>query len=119
MMGSTYDKTFIPDEATPAPKRIIVCCDGTWQSSTSLDPKNGCPSNVTRLCRTLANAGTGKDGRVWQQLTYYDAGIGTGDITDVEKKRQGNGLPFPPLEIPMQLETNVHKAAWATASSKT
>ncbi|OCL15296.1 hypothetical protein AOQ84DRAFT_384127 [Glonium stellatum] len=89
-MASTYDKTFVSESKTPQPKRIVICCDGTWQSAISLDPKQGCPSNVARLSRVLAKAGTDKDTKEWQQIVYYDAGVGTGEITDYEKKRQGS-----------------------------
>lgn len=89
-MVRTYDKDFFsrPAEATK-PKRIVVCCDGTWQSATSIDPKHGCPSNVARLSRVLARAGLDRDEKEWQQMVYYDAGVGTGDITAVEAARQG------------------------------
>ncbi|KAJ4128203.1 hypothetical protein NW768_008489 [Fusarium equiseti] len=87
----TYDKDFIsrPTQASK-PKRIIICCDGTWQSSTTIDPKKGCPSNVTRISRVLAKAGLDREGNERQQLVYYDAGVGTGDITKVEANRQGS-----------------------------
>lgn len=75
------------EAATPLPKRIIVCCDGTWQSAVS--GKKSIPSNVTRLCRHLARAGVDKDGKEWQQVVYYDSGVGTGALLDLEKKRQG------------------------------
>ncbi|KAF4303029.1 hypothetical protein GTA08_BOTSDO08587 [Botryosphaeria dothidea] len=90
-MVRTYDKDFFsrPAEATK-PKRIVVCCDGTWQSATSIDPKHGCPSNVARLSRVLARAGLDRDEKEWQQMVYYDAGVGTGDITAVEAARQGS-----------------------------
>ncbi|KAF4633746.1 hypothetical protein G7Y89_g4362 [Cudoniella acicularis] len=73
----------------PNPKRIVVCCDGTWQSATSLDPTKGASSNVARLCRVLAKAGVDKNNKVWQQQVYYDAGVGTGDITDFDQIREG------------------------------
>jgi uncharacterized protein (DUF2235 family) len=86
--------TSISRFVTPSPKKLIICCDGTWQSSTSLDPAHGTPSNVSRLCRILANAGTGVDPSTksdiqWQQIVYYDAGVGTGDISDFDKALQG------------------------------
>lgn len=87
-MAALYDKTFVSTEVDAKPKRIVICCDGTWQSATSLDPTKGCSSNVTRLSRVLANAGKDKEGNEWQQLVYYDAGIGTGDI-GLQKKLQG------------------------------
>ena len=70
----------------PSPKRIIICCDGTWQSSVS--NITNIPSNVTRLQRYLTKSGRDKDGKEWQQLIFYDAGIGTG-VSDLEAKREG------------------------------
>ncbi|KAI9762963.1 MAG: hypothetical protein M4579_000026 [Chaenotheca gracillima] len=78
-----HDDKLLP----PQPRRLIICCDGTWQNSAT-DELN-VPSNVTRMCRSLAKAGLGTDGRVWQQVIYYDAGVGTGALSDAEKKRQG------------------------------
>ncbi|KAH0345868.1 hypothetical protein KCU83_g7557, partial [Aureobasidium melanogenum] len=59
---------------TSIPKKIIICCDGTWQSAVSGE-KNS-PSNVTRLARSL-NRVAEQDGKVWQQIVWYDSGIGT------------------------------------------
>ncbi|EKV06469.1 Phospholipase D/Transphosphatidylase [Penicillium digitatum] len=59
----------------PVRKRIIICCDGTWQSAVS--GKKNVPSNVTRLCRALNSVGTDEDGNQWQQIVWYDSGIGT------------------------------------------
>lgn len=60
---------------TPIRKRIIICCDGTWQSAVS--GEKNVPSNVTRLCRALNSVGTDEDGEVWQQVVWYDSGVGT------------------------------------------
>ncbi|KAK4197955.1 hypothetical protein QBC40DRAFT_308631 [Triangularia verruculosa] len=74
---------------TPAPKRIIICCDGTWQSSVT--NTTNIPSNITRIARYLAKVG--RDGeqpmKEWQQVVYYDAGIGTA-VGMLESARQGN-----------------------------
>ncbi|KAJ5915190.1 hypothetical protein N7454_011302 [Penicillium verhagenii] len=59
----------------PRPKRIIICCDGTWQSSVSGD-KN-VSSNVTRLCRAINPIGTDAEGNEFQQIVWYDSGIGS------------------------------------------
>jgi uncharacterized protein (DUF2235 family) len=80
---------FVSEEVKAQPKRLVVCCDGTWQSATSLDPTKGCSSNVTRLARVLANAGTDKEGNEWEQIVYYDSGIGSGELTLVDKDVQG------------------------------
>jgi uncharacterized protein (DUF2235 family) len=82
------------DAAAPSvSKRLIICCDGTWQSSVS-GTKN-VPSNITRLSRSFARVGFDTNGKVWQQIVHYDAGIGTGDLTREEKDRQGSfGIGF-------------------------
>ncbi|GKU14691.1 unnamed protein product [Fusarium langsethiae] len=88
--GSHHEAT---GNARAAPKRIVICCDGTWQSSVS-GLKN-IPSNVTRLARSIARSGKDKDGKVWQQVVYYDAGIGSGDLGQAEANRQGGtGIGF-------------------------
>jgi len=83
-----------------APKKIVLCCDGTWQSSVS--GKHNLPSNITRMARTIAKAGLDKeDNRVWQQIVYYDSGVGTGSLSAFESKRQGatgDGLVVNVLE---------------------
>jgi len=86
-------------DCTPAPKRLIICCDGTWQSSVS--GKRNIPSNVTRLARAIARAGEDANGKQWQQLVYYDSGVGTGSLSWLEQARQGgtgDGLVVNVLE---------------------
>jgi len=48
-------------------KRLIVCCDGTWQKLDSI-----CPSNVLKLAQAAKR--TASDGV--PQILYYDEGIG-------------------------------------------
>jgi hypothetical protein len=84
---------FVDTRIPVAPKRLIVCCDGTWQSSVS-GLKN-IPSNITRLARSIAGSGKDTNGKVWQQIVYYDSGIGTGELSKREKDRQGGfGIGF-------------------------
>jgi uncharacterized protein (DUF2235 family) len=54
-----------------APKRIIVCCDGTWNDSVSSDSPL---TNVARISRLIAD--TGKSGIA--QVVYYHTGVGSG-----------------------------------------
>ncbi|KAL6712012.1 hypothetical protein ACN47E_003055 [Coniothyrium glycines] len=77
------------DNDQPWARRIVICCDGTWQSSVSA--KDNIPSNVTKLCRLIARIGIDKDDHTkkFHQLVYYDSGIGTGDLSSWEAKRQG------------------------------
>lgn len=50
-------------DVEPAPKRLIICCDGTWQSSVS--GKRNIPSNVARLARAVAKVGVDDKGKTW------------------------------------------------------
>jgi len=59
-------------------KRLIVCCDGTWNTPDQKDRGVVCPSNVVRL-RNLIEL---QDAHGNQQLPYYDKGVGTGDVVD-------------------------------------
>ncbi|KAF2846854.1 hypothetical protein T440DRAFT_220749 [Plenodomus tracheiphilus IPT5] len=73
----------------PWGRRLIVCCDGTWQSSVST--KDNAPSNITKLCRLIARVGTDKDDHLkkFHQIVYYDSGIGTGALSASEARLQG------------------------------
>lgn len=52
-------------------KRLIVCCDGTWQSQN-----NKVPTNVFKIAQAVKSTAKKKQGEVAQVL-YYDPGIGT------------------------------------------
>jgi uncharacterized protein (DUF2235 family) len=73
------------------PKRIIVCCDGTWYASDK--GGNNLPSNVARMSRALKKVGLveyGPDkGQNRSQVVYYQSGVGTGNLGVVDKMWQG------------------------------
>lgn len=52
-------------------KRIIVCCDGTWQNLNT-----NYPTNVVKLIQAL-KPGTCVGKETIPQITYYDEGLGT------------------------------------------
>ncbi|MEO0835699.1 MAG: DUF2235 domain-containing protein, partial [Cyanobacteria bacterium J06642_3] len=54
-------------------KRLIVCCDGTWQK---LDSKY--PTNVVKIAQAIKPRGRGDI----PQIVFYDEGVGTGDVLD-------------------------------------
>ena len=54
-------------------KRLIVCCDGTWQKLT-----NPYPTNVVKMAQAVK--ATDKNGIT--QIVYYDEGVGTGSVLD-------------------------------------
>lgn len=58
-------------------KRLIVCCDGTWNSADQESEGKPCPTNIIKLAYRLAK----RDGDVLQVL-YYDQGVGTGNWVD-------------------------------------
>ena len=58
-------------------KRLIICCDGTWNSADQRQGTTPCPTNVVNVAFRTAN----RDGATLQ-LTYYDQGVGTGNILD-------------------------------------
>lgn len=70
-------------------RRLIVCCDGTWQ-----DLFQGYPTNVVKTAQAIAP--TANDG--CDQIVYYEEGVGTGQmnsqisIVDWLTKLGGGGL---------------------------
>lgn len=54
-------------------RNLIVCCDGTWNTSDQQSNGVPTPTNVVRL----HNAVAGKDSAENQQLKYYHPGVGT------------------------------------------
>ncbi len=76
-------------------KRLILCCDGTWNTADQQKDGQACPSNVVRLAYRIAK----RDGDI-PQIIYYDQGVGTGNWVDrVSGGAFGNGL-----------EDNIHDA---------
>lgn len=55
------------------PKRLVICCDGTWNTPDQKDRGQVCPSNVAKL----ALAARTRDDRGTEQRIYYHKGIGT------------------------------------------
>jgi len=62
-------------------KRIVICCDGTWENS---DSTNLPPTNVTKLSRCISHEGTTDDGKKIQQIVYYQTGIGSQSDTEID-----------------------------------
>ena len=54
-------------------KRLVICCDGTWNKPTQSRGGKICPTNVF----TLSEAVSDVDAHGVQQHTYYQAGVGT------------------------------------------
>ena len=71
-----------PAETNPksVPKRLIVCCDGTWQSANHATHE--IPSNVAKIARAVSKTYVNEDSLYCPQIVYYDAGVATADIFD-------------------------------------
>ena len=56
------------------PKRLVICCDGTWNVPDRQDRGQVCPSNVAKLALAVAP----RDSEGIEQLVFYGKGVGTG-----------------------------------------
>lgn len=54
-------------------KRIVICCDGTWNRPDQVHNGEVCASNVTKIARCIP-----ADGGGIRQVVFYDKGVGTG-----------------------------------------
>lgn len=59
-------------------KRLVVCCDGTWNRSDQQKDGVACPTNVHRFAVRVAK----QDANGVPQITSYHHGVGTGNIID-------------------------------------
>ncbi|HEY7491116.1 MAG TPA: DUF2235 domain-containing protein [Candidatus Tectomicrobia bacterium] len=55
-------------------KRLIVCCDGTWNTPDQTDREAVTPTNVVKMARAIA--AQAPDGT--PQIVFYHEGVGTG-----------------------------------------
>lgn len=59
-------------------KRLVVCCDGTWNRADQENDGRPCPTNVIKIAYRLCK----RDPKGVEQLVYYDQGVGTGVFED-------------------------------------
>jgi uncharacterized protein (DUF2235 family) len=72
-------------------KRLIVGCDGTWQSADTGAGNN--PTNVINFLRALKH---NADGVNMEQIVFYQAGVATGGLLPIQKSLSGMLLLSPP-----------------------
>jgi hypothetical protein len=70
------------------PKRLIVCCDGTWNTADQAIARRPCPTNVTKLALSIAT----EDLAGARQVVYYHSGVGTGHWERLRGGAFGVGL---------------------------
>jgi uncharacterized protein (DUF2235 family) len=63
-------------------RRLVLCCDGTWNRADQEDAGKPCPTNVIKFAYRLAKKPKDKNGQEVDQIIYYDQGVGTGDLED-------------------------------------
>jgi len=72
-MASNPTPTSIPTYPDKPSKRIVLCCDGTWDDSDgTLLP----PTNVTKIARSIRRQAKLADGTTIPQIVFYQSGIG-------------------------------------------
>lgn len=54
-------------------KRLIVCCDGTWNTADQISSGKPCPTNITKIAVSIAP----EDSAGVRQCVYYHSGVGT------------------------------------------
>lgn len=88
--GSTREDT------GPAPKRLIVCCDGTAKDGVNTEKPI---TNVARIARCIKNDDRGNNsGHPGPQIVFYLRGIGTGTsyLANLVDRVLGRGKPSCP-----------------------
>ncbi|GAC1632046.1 MAG: DUF2235 domain-containing protein [Nevskia sp.] len=70
-------------------KKLILCCDGTWNAADQKTAGKLCPTNVIKLGLRVAK----RDAQGVAQILYYHPGVGTGNWVDrLSGGAFGNGL---------------------------
>jgi uncharacterized protein (DUF2235 family) len=69
-------------------KRLIVSCDGTWQSADTGPGMD--PTNAINFCRALTH---NAEGDRMEQIVFYQAGVATGGLLPIQKTLSGIMLP--------------------------
>jgi uncharacterized protein (DUF2235 family) len=59
-------------------KRLILCCDGTWNRADQEHNGTPCPTNVVKIAYRIAKHDAGG----MPQVVLYDQGVGTGNSLD-------------------------------------
>jgi uncharacterized protein (DUF2235 family) len=69
-------------------RRLVVCCDGTWNTPDDMRGDGHSPTNVTKVALGVAHADAGGT----RQLLYYHPGVGTRPSERVRGGAFGYGL---------------------------
>ncbi len=67
----------LPDARERGGRRLIVCCDGTWNW-----PDRQRETNVVRFVRAISPQAQSAEGTPIAQISHYHLGVGTGNVLD-------------------------------------
>jgi hypothetical protein len=70
------------------PQRLVVCCDGTWNTPNQAIAGKPCPTNVTKLALSIAS----EDCAGVRQCVYYHPGV----VTSRGERLRGGAFGFGP-----------------------
>jgi len=70
------------------PKRLVLCCDGTWNTPDEMRGSEPAPTNVTKIALAVAP----KDSTGVEQRTFYHQGVGTSPGERISGGAFGFGL---------------------------
>ncbi|CZS94948.1 uncharacterized protein RAG0_04749 [Rhynchosporium agropyri] len=86
-MASTSPSPSInnPSTSNKSPNRLIVSCDGTWQSADNSSALSN--TNAINFCRALQHNRGGLFEK--EQIMFYQAGVGSGALTAAQKLLSG------------------------------
>ncbi|KAF3941035.1 hypothetical protein ABW19_dt0202423 [Dactylella cylindrospora] len=87
-------------------KKIILCCDGTWQAADK--GFRSMPSNVVKMSRALSRHQVAGNKEI-QQIVYYQSGVATAEVGSFARKLYGN--------LGMGLDQNVISAYYFLANN--
>ena len=71
-----------------APKRLVVCCDGTWNTPDEVQDGKPARTNVAKIAHAVIPV----DGHGTEQRVYYRKGVGTGKLDHFVGGALGWGL---------------------------
>jgi uncharacterized protein (DUF2235 family) len=87
-------------------KRLVVCCDGTWNATEKLDPEVRRSTNVLKLSRAILPS----DKRGVVQSVEYVRGIGTGNLLNrVAGGASGKGISSNILQAYQFISNNFER----------
>jgi uncharacterized protein (DUF2235 family) len=81
-VGPARDVDFRKDRKEIMKKRIVVCCDGTWNEPETIEDDRKVPTNVLKTVRAVMPR---DEENGVEQVVFYDQGVGTGALGGLDR----------------------------------